>query len=140
MLKKLKQLNNLTLKFLIVGFIGFVANYTVLTFATSFFNLNKIFSEVIAAALALQLTFLLHDRWTYRESADDDLSLRLPLKGRYILYLTSNAFSSVMTVILFSIFTQFIVLDFVALALSAAAAMVWNYVFNKMVIWKKKTQ
>lgn len=133
----MKQLNTLTVRFLIVGGIGFVVNYSVLSLLTGFLGLHKVTAEICAAVVALQVTFLLHDNWTYKPKTTELTNkMRVALLSRYLLFITSNAFSSVMTVLLFAAFSHFIALKVVALGLAALAAMAWNYVVNKFVIWK----
>lgn len=137
MLQKLKQLDNLTIKFLIVGSVGFVANYFVLFILTNQLGVNKVVGEILGVAFALQVTFLLHDHWTYRQArSGEEEHLRVPLSARYALYLASNAFSSVSTIAMFSVLIRFISADVVALGVSAVLQTIWNYVFNRAVIWK----
>ncbi|MEJ0072825.1 MAG: GtrA family protein [Candidatus Saccharibacteria bacterium] len=48
-----------------VGVLGFLCNYLVLKICVTI-GLNSLVSEIIAAAMALQVTFIAHDKWTYR--------------------------------------------------------------------------
>lgn len=131
--KKNKQL---VFRFLCVGGVGFIFNYTVLQFSTITFDLHKIQGEIIAAIVALQVTFLLHDNWTYEVHKNTESVLyRLPFKKRYGAYIFSNSFGSIMTVVFFGILSM-VLIDFIALGFAAIAAMVWNFIINKFFIWR----
>ncbi len=130
-----RQIDSLTIRFVAVGGIGFVANYVTLSALTDVNHLKKVPAEIIAAAIALHVTFLLHDRWTYK-AGHRELSSK-SLRSRYLFYLTSNSFSSVITVVLFALFSHVIREKIIALGLSATAAMVWNYAINTFIIWRR---
>ena len=126
----------LTLKFGIIGGVGFVCNFLVLKLCIDTGGLNKILAEVIAALVALQITFLLHDRWTYR--IDETVhKYHLSFGGRYKAYLMSNSFASLLTVVFFALFSIFLG-HLPALALAAVVGLVWNFLLNKNVIWHHK--
>jgi len=126
----------LTSKFVIIGGLGFICNYTVLKLTIRGWHLNRVLAEVVAALVALQITFILHDRWTYR--IDKSIhEYHLSPGKRYRSYLLSNSFGSLMTVIAFAIFSIFIG-HFLALALAAVVGLVWNFVINKSIIWHHK--
>ncbi|MEK7599578.1 MAG: GtrA family protein [Patescibacteria group bacterium] len=127
---------NLTIKFGIIGAIGFVCNFMVLKTATDQLDLNKILAELIAAAIALHVTFLLHDKWTYRINKTVH-KYHLKFSQRYRAYLLSNSFASLLTVIFFAIFSTFLS-HLPALALAALAGLTWNFFVNKKIIWHHK--
>lgn len=126
----------LTAKFGIIGAIGFVCNYAVLKLATNGWHWNRIVAEILAALIALQITFLFHDNWTYK--IDKTIhKYHLGLPERYRAYLVSNSFGSLLTVIFFAIFSIFLG-HLLALALAAIAGLIWNFVINKAIIWHHK--
>jgi putative flippase GtrA len=124
----------LTAKFIAIGSVGFIFNYGVLKLCYHAFHFNSILSEIIAAAAALQLTFLLHDKWTYRIDRTIH-KYHLSLAQRYKAYLFSNSFGSLLTVIFFALFEIFF-RHLIALGLAAIAGMIWNFVINKAIIWR----
>lgn len=136
--RKIYSNRKLTAKFLAIGCIGFASNYAVLSLSTSVLHLNKIVAELIAAAVALQVTFLLHDRWTYRIDKNTH-TYHLGLGGRYWLYIVSNSFGSLLTVGFFAVFSGFLA-HFPALVLGAIAGLVWNFLMNKTVIWRNRAR
>lgn len=135
MIEKAQQLykeKNIAIKFGIIGGVGFVTNYAVLKLGIGQ-GLNKIVAEILAALLALQVTFIFHDKWTYKIDKTKH-NYNLPFSKRYRIYLISNSFGSLMVVVFFALFTLFLG-HFFALALAAVAGLIWNYVINKTVIW-----
>jgi putative flippase GtrA len=120
-----------TLKFLLVGGLGFIFNFIILKISI-YFGVNIVLSEIIATLFALQLTFLLHDNWTYKLHKKKSHHYNNSI--RYIGFITSNSIGSILTIILFSIYLS----HFIALALAAMISMAWSFFMNKMLIWKNK--
>jgi putative flippase GtrA len=135
-LRNLYQAHKVTVKFGIIGGVGFVSNYLVLKGCIVVLGANRIVAELIAALMALQVTFVLHDRWTYQ--IDHTVhAYHMTIGKRYRTYLVSNSFASLLTVAFFGLFSTF--LDHLpALALAAVAGLTWNYLVNKKVIWGHK--
>lgn len=124
-------------RFLIVGVGAFLFNYALLYTFSGVFRLEKILGEVLAMIVSLQLTFIAHDKWTYPSSSSKQYSHTL--LSRYIGYLASNSFGSIITIGLFALFST-LTGNFTALAVSALIAMVWNFCMNRFVIWRWKTR
>lgn len=124
----------LVIKFCIVGGLAFVFNYALLIVLNTHFGIEKIPSEAIAMVLSLQLTFLLHDHWTYVDRVSETV-YRRSLRERYLSYLLSNSLGSLITIVMFGVFLSFLT-KLPALAFAALMAMVWNFTMNKLVIWK----
>ncbi len=123
-------------RFLIVGAVGFFTNYLILVGLFHVFDINHVIAELVAAVLALQVTFVLHDRWTYNLHVPKGTA-RLSLPARYISYVASNAFGSLMTVVAFG-FLYNHMSRLPALLISALTGLVWNYLMNTYVIWRQK--
>lgn len=123
-------------RFLIVGVVGFFTNYLSLVLMQNGFGLNHILAETLAALLALQVTFLLHDQWTYTVGSKDTVR-RLGLLTRYLGYFTSNAFGSFMTVVGFGVLYNFLP-RLASLLIAALLGLVWNYLMNTYIIWSRK--
>lgn len=132
------KLNQKTIKLLFrfctVGVIGFLTNFLILKVAIDSFHMHKIPGEVVAAIVALNVTFFLHDNWTYKVLGGEN-SRKLPIYERYIAYVFSNSFGSIMTVVMFAGLSGYMS-RLPALGLAALAAMVWNFFMNKVVIWR----
>lgn len=128
-----KQGRAILRKFLIVGCFAFAVNYLMLEALIAVFKLGKTSSEIIAMAFSINLTFYLHDSWTYLRERS---GYRASTKTRYISYLITNSSGSILTIILFSIFSRSLP-NLPALALAALISMCWNFVMN-LIIWKQK--
>lgn len=125
-------------RFMLVGVVGFLVNYTILSSMTELKLLDYLSAEILAAAVALHVTFALHDRWTYRLHTPVGTA-KLSLKARYATYLASNGFGAFMTVVFFGFLFMYIN-RLPALLLAAIAGIVWNYLMNTYVIWRPKRQ
>ena len=126
----------ITIKFAIIGGVGFISNFIILKVCVNYFGLSNILAETIAALVALQITFLLHDKWTYRIDKRVH-KYHLGFIQRYRLYLVSNSFASLLTVAFFALFSTFLS-HLPALALAAIVGLTWNFLVNKKVIWHHK--
>jgi putative flippase GtrA len=135
-LRKLYETHQLTIRFGIIGGVGFVTNYLTLKGLFVIFGLNRVIAELVAALVALQVTFILHDRWTYRIDQSTH-KYNLPFSKRYKTYLVSNSFASLLVVVFFALFSMFLG-HLAALALAAVVGLTWNYLMNKNVIWHHK--
>lgn len=127
------ETKNLVIRFVIVGGIGFLTNLTILNIFEYGFGVNKIVSEILAAIVALQVTFIFHDNWTYKSKSTE---YNLKFWARYPSYILSNSFGSIATVFLFSLFS-IVMSNFIALAFAATLAMIWNFFMNKVLIWRR---
>jgi dolichol-phosphate mannosyltransferase len=125
-------------RFMIVGATGFVANYVSLVILSQLLGMNHIEAEVIAAALALQVTFILHDRWTY-EFHTPPGTARLKFPARYASYLISNAFGSLLTVVVYSLTYNYLT-RLTSLLTGAIVGVIWNYAINTYIIWQRKSR
>lgn len=125
-----------SIRFVIVGGIAFVFNYGVLIALHSTTSLGKIGSEAISMLLSVHLTFILHDRWTYSSVLTHRHNYLWGIGRRYASYVASNSFSAVLTVVMFALFSRFLP-NLTALGAAALVSMMWNYVINKFVIWRK---
>jgi putative flippase GtrA len=125
-----------TAKFIVIGSIGFICNYSVLKLGTAVLDLNRIVAEILAVAVALQVTFILHDRWTYR--IDETIhKYHLNFPQRYRMYIMSNSFSSLLIVVTFAIASIFLG-HLISLALASMVGLTWNFLVNKNIIWHHK--
>lgn len=123
-------------RFLIVGSVGFATNYALLVLLGLAFDLHHAVAEAFAALLALQVTFLLHDHWTYLLHVPPGTE-RLKKPTRYMAYLLSNSFGVFITVAAFSLLYPTLP-RFPSLLIAALFALVWNYSVNTYVIWRRR--
>ncbi len=131
-----KTSDSTTIRFLLVGLIGFFANYTILVICAEIFNIQHVVAEVIAVVTALHVTFILHDRWTYRLYVKKG-SEKLTAVPRYLTFMTSNSLGALITVIVFAALYAHMYRS-IALLIAAIAGLMWNYFANKYITWSPK--
>ena len=124
------------IKFLVIGGIGFVVNFAVLQLMSVGLDLNRVISEIIAVVVALHVTFICHNSWTYKINRKTH-AYNFSLLKRYRAYFISNSFSSFLTIVSFSLFS-IILTHLPALVLGSFIGLLWNFVMNKKVIWHHK--
>jgi putative flippase GtrA len=118
-------------RFVIVGATGFFVNYTILEGILAWGVHSKVIAELLAMLVTINLTFYLHDKWTYSSRRE---GYYLSLRSRYLSYLVTNSSGSLLTVILFGL----LVLAFtniVALGAAAVIVMCWNFIMN-LIVWR----
>lgn len=123
-------------RFLVVGGIAFIFNYCLLLLLHHAFVIDKISAEAIAMVFSVHLTFFMHDRWTYKEEGRQAGTYFMDIRKRYGSYVVSNSFSAVLTIIMFGVLSRWLP-SLLALGISALISMVWNFVANKLFIWRK---
>ena len=123
-------------RFIIVGSAGFLTNYFILVALTSLLGIGHVIAEFIAAILAMQTTFFLHDSWTYRLHAPAGTEMH-GMKTRYVSYIISNSFGVLVTATVFSVLFN-VMNRLPSLLIAAVVGLIWNYTVNTYVIWQKK--
>lgn len=118
-------------KFIIVGTVGFFANYIVLEIALRTVTNSEPIAAIIAMAITINLTFYLHDKWTYIKPKTD---YYMSIFKRYPSYLTTNSSGAVITIVLFSLLSNTLP-NIIALGVAALTAMIWNFIMN-LVVWR----
>lgn len=126
------NLNNvrMTSKFMVVGFAGFLTNYLILTMASNYYS--KHYSEILAVIISLQVTFVLHDRWTYSHMG----KMSNKLHSRYLYFMSTNIVGGFVTALCFSLLVGRIS-DLASLIIAASLGLIWNYAFNLIVTWRR---
>lgn len=127
--------NQYVMRFLIIGSVAFVLNALTLLVCADVFHIEKITAEIIAMVFSLNFTFYLHDNWTYVIHDDRSTGYKKPFLVRYTEYIISNIIGAGMTVGVFWLLSG-LMPKLAALAIGALVAMIWNFIMNKIVIWK----
>jgi dolichol-phosphate mannosyltransferase len=120
-------------RFCIVGFSGFLINLILLTILYKLVHSPLVIAQLIAAEVALFSNFMFHHRWTYKAN-----TVR---KTTSVLILQFHATSWIAivgsTLMVTAGVEVFRVNYLVALVISSATALLWNYAWSKYVIWRK---
>lgn len=124
----------LIVRFIIVGTVAFFLNYFILELTLNTFTSNKLIAAITAMIVTINVTFILHDKWTYTRND----RYHLPILKRYYSYLSTNTTGSLITISMFSILSNWLPNIF-ALGIAALTAMTWNFIMNLFVWRHKKT-
>lgn len=120
------------IRFGIVGASGFVINAVLLTVLNK--DLHSPFvAQLIASEIALFSNFMFHHHWTYKANKTRKTISKLIVQ----FHLTSWA-AIIGSALLVTAGIHFFHLNpLIALAISSAIAMFWNFGWSRFVIWRK---
>lgn len=123
-------------RFCIVGGTGFVINLAILVLLTKVFDIRIFIAQLIGAEIALFSNFILHHNWTYKKNKVKKSVVSL------ILQFHATSWPAIIgSTIMVSVGVSLLHMSqLVALIISSAIALVWNFVWSKYVIWKNITE
>lgn len=121
-----------TVRFVIVGGLGFIINLTVLTVMHGAFGLPVAISQIIGAETAILSNFYLHSIWTYKGATEKPLGTRLAQ-----FHASAWVGSGITSVLLIICVNHLHVFYPVALVIGSLGGMIWNYLWTKFVIFRK---
>lgn len=124
-----------TVRFVIVGGLGFVINLIVLVILHDFTGLGVGISQLVGAELAILSNFYLHSNWTYKGAVEKPLATRLAQ-----FHASAWVGSGITSIILIVSVNRLHIYYPIALVIGSSGGLVWNYVWTKFVIFKKITQ
>lgn len=124
------------IRFCIVGGVGFVINFILLTLLRHVFNLPVFIAQLIAAEIALFCNFMLHHHWTYKAHKVQKTFRRL------ILQFHASSWPAIIgSAVMVAAGHRLLHLSNLwALILSSIIALGWNFTWSKYVIWKGITK
>lgn len=123
-------------RFCIVGGTGFVINLILLVFLHNLLGVAVFVAQLIAAEVALFSNFLLHHHWTYR---DKHVTKSIPvLLAQFHASSWPAIIGSALMVTAATEILHFNTL--LALIMSSAIALFWNFAWSKYVIWRGITK
>jgi putative flippase GtrA len=119
-------------RFCIVGGTGFVINFVLLSLLHSILKLPIFWAQLISAEVALFSNFALHHHWTYKAHKVEKSFYKL------ILQFHSVTWPAIIgSAIMVSAGEHYLHLsDLFALIISSVIALVWNFGWSKLVIWR----
>lgn len=119
-------------RFCIVGAIGFMINFVLLTFLYKYLSFPLLIAQLISGEVALFSNFLLHHKWTYK-----DKNVLKSLKKILIQFHMTSWVAIIGTALLVAIGVQYLHLNYiVALAVAGLIALFWNFIWSKYIIWR----
>ncbi len=120
-------------RFLAVGLSGFLTNYVVLILLFDLLNIPIVPSQLLGAEVALLTTFTGNNFWAFRDHH------HIPIRKKIVKYhLTSGAGIAITSTIVIVLVRYAHFYYGLALMLSACVGMVWNFVWNSVVIFKRR--
>lgn len=119
-------------RFCLVGAIGFIINFTLLTLLYKKLGMPAFLAQLIASEVALFSNLLLHHHWTYKHKKVSKTISNLLVQ----FHMTSWA-AIVGSALLVSLFIHVLKLNYViALIISSGVALFWNFSWSKYIIWR----
>ena len=120
-------------RFCLVGGLGFLINLALLTLFYKMLGWPSFIAQLLAGEVALFSNFMLHHTWTYKGHGVKKSIIHL-----LIQFHATSWIAIVGTALIVSSCIKFLHMPYViALVISSAIALVWNYVWTKYVIWRK---
>lgn len=121
-------------RFGMVGALGFVINFLLLTLLFRVLDLPIFVAQILAAEVALFHNFIWHHHWTYKAN-----NVSKNIWTLVVQFHITSWVAVVGSAALISLFVHTFGLDYIiALVLSSAIAMFWNFGWTKFVIWRHK--
>ncbi len=118
-------------KFIVVGVVAFFTNYAILELALHTVTGSKPVAAILAMIVTINLTYILHTKWTYiRKYTSYYMS---PLK-RYFSYMSTNSTGAAITIVGFSVLSLRLP-NLISLGIAAIIAMIWNFLMN-LIVWR----
>jgi dolichol-phosphate mannosyltransferase len=120
------------IRFCIVGSLGFIINFSLLTLLYKVFEINIFISQLIAAEISLFNNFLLHHKWTYKRN-----NVVKNLKDLLWQFHVTSWVAIIGSALLVSLFASVLGMHyFLSLVISSSIALSWNFFWTKYVVWK----
>jgi putative flippase GtrA len=120
------------IRFCIVGGTGFVINLVILLTLRKFFGLPIFVAQFIGAEIALFSNFMLHHHWTYKTHVVKKSISKL------IIQFHATSWPAILgSTLMVSAGVKLLHLsELLALIISSAIALGWNFAWSKYVIWR----
>ena len=132
MIRKLLKVD--FVRFCIVGSTGFAVNFAFLVLTYHIMHLPIFLAQIVSGEIALFNNFTFHYNWTYKSRKSSNKIKNLIFQ----FHLTSWA-AIVGSAFLVSGGVKYLHINYlVALVISSAIALVWNFAWTKLVIWKRQ--
>ena len=120
-------------RFCLVGALGFVINFVLLTLLYRELRWPVFIAQLISSEIALFSNFLFHHHWTYKDHNVQKTITRLLIE----FHVTSWA-AILGSAVIVSLGVAVLHLHYsVALVIASAIALGWNFTWSRFVIWRK---
>jgi dolichol-phosphate mannosyltransferase len=120
-------------RFCIVGSLGFVINFFLLTLLYKVFHSPLFIAQIAAAEVALFSNFMFHHHWTYKAS-----NVRKTITKLIVQFHVTSWAAILGSAVIVSLGVHVFKLNYViALVFASASALFWNFGWSKFVIWRR---
>jgi len=121
-------------RFCIVGVAGFIINYALLSLFYKQLGIHIFVSQLLASEIALFHNFAMHNNWTYRHRKTEKT-----LKNYLIEFHATSWVAIIGSALLVGFCVRVLHFDYtLALIISSAVALFWNFFWTKYFIWNNK--
>lgn len=123
-------------RFCIVGGTGFCINLVLLLTLNNLLGIVIFLAQLISAEIALFSNFMLHHHWTYgHKKVEKSIS-------KLIIQFHATTWPAIIgsTIMVTFAHKTLHFNNFLALVVSSATALMWNYLWSKYVVWKGVTK
>lgn len=130
---KIKDLHKIDfVRFCIVGTLGFIINFALLTLLFKVLNWHIFIAQLISSEIALFNNFVLHHNWTYKDRSSKSIR-------RLLIQFHASSWSAILgSAAIVALAVKVFHLHYViALIIASAAGLFWNFVWTKFVIWRR---
>lgn len=129
---KIKNLHKIDfVRFCIVGTLGFIINFVLLTLLYKKLHINVFIAQLISSEVALFSNFILHHNWTYKDR-ETNKSIKNLLIQFHMSSWTAILGSAAIVAGSVKLFHMHY---FTALVVASAVGLLWNFGWTKFVIW-----
>lgn len=120
------------MRFACIGGVGFIVNYLVLAILYSWLKVPILISQIIGAETALLTTFTGNNFWAFTHHH------HIPLRKKLLKYHGTNGAGILITSTTVILLVHFTSMYYgLALVIAACIGMIWNYTFNKKVVFRR---
>jgi len=121
------------LRYLIVGGIAFIVDFSVLYLLVSFLGFNYLFAAAISFITGLVVNYLLSISWVFNRSPESVLSFS------FLIFLITGLVGLGLNEILMFLFTHIIGLDYLfSKIITVPIVLFWNFVSRKYLVNRSK--
>lgn len=129
---KIKDLHQVDfVRFCIVGALGFVINFLLLSLLYKGLGLNVFLAQLISSEIALFNNFILHHNYTYKDRSNKSVK-------ELLIQFHASSWSAILgSAAIVALGVRVLHMHyFAALVVASALGLVWNFGWTKFVIWR----
>ncbi len=121
--------------FLIIGVLGFIIDYSILSILKFYFNLNIVYLRFISYFIASIITWYLHRHFTFVDSNSN-------IFFQFLKYISANIIGSIINIFIFILFVKYSFYPFndlfFSILISSFVAMFYSYFSYRFIVFRKK--